>query len=84
MSSLTISIFENKIFYEIVKEIKLFSKYKIKYYKDLDLCIEEAKKGNLLVIFCSPNDIIFTSVSLLHNLHILISVQLILYYLLFL
>ena len=51
MSSLTISIFENKIFYEIIKEIKLFSKYKIKYYKDLDLCIEDAQKGNILVIF---------------------------------
>ena len=51
MSSLTISIFENKIFYEIIKEIKLFSKYKIKYYEDLDLCIREAQKENLLVVF---------------------------------
>ena len=51
MSSITISIFENKIFFEIIKEIKLFSKYKIKYYKDLDLCIEDAKKENQLVVF---------------------------------
>ena len=51
MSSITISIFENKIFFEIIKEITLFSKYKIKYYKDLDLCIEDAKKENQLVVF---------------------------------
>ena len=30
MSNLTISIFDNKIFLEIVNEIKLFSKFKIK------------------------------------------------------
>ena len=51
MSNLTISIFSNKIFSEIINEIKLFSKYKIKYYEDLDLCIREAQKENLLVVF---------------------------------
>ena len=51
MSNLTISIFSNKIFLEIINEIKLFSKYKIKYYEDLDLCISEAQKENLLVVF---------------------------------
>ena len=51
MSDLTISIFDNKIFLEIINEIKLFSKFKIKYYEDLDLCVKDAKKQNLLVIF---------------------------------
>jgi len=51
MSNLTISIFGNKIFLEIINEIKLFSKFKIKYYDDLDLCVKDAEKHNLLVIF---------------------------------
>ena len=51
MGNSTISIFGNKIFLEILNEIKLFSKFKIKYYEDLDLCIKDAKKQNLLVIF---------------------------------
>ena len=49
MSNLTISIFGNQIFLEIINEIKLFSKYKIKYYKNLDLCIQDAQKRNQLV-----------------------------------
>ena len=50
MSNLTISIFGNKILFEIINEIKLFSKFKIKYYKDLDLCVKDAEKQNSLVI----------------------------------
>ena len=51
MSNVTISIFGNKIFLEIIRELKLFPKYKITYYEDLDLCIKDAVKFNLLVIF---------------------------------
>ena len=51
MSSFTISIFGNKSFLEIINEIKLFSKFKIEYYQDLDLCVKDAIKQNLLVIF---------------------------------
>ena len=51
MGNITISIFANKIFFEIIKEIKLFSKFKIKHYEDLDLCTKEAKKENQLVVF---------------------------------
>jgi len=51
MTNLTISIFGNKIFSEILNEMKLFSKYKIKYYEDLNLCVNDAKKRNHLVIF---------------------------------
>ena len=51
MSNLTISIFGNKSFLEIISEIKLFSKFKIKHYEDLDLCINDAEKLDQLVIF---------------------------------
>ena len=34
MNTLTISIFGNQIFSDILKEMKLFSKYNIKYYND--------------------------------------------------
>ena len=51
MSSLTISIFGSKIFLEIINELKLFSKFKVKYYDDLVLCVKDAEKQNLLVIF---------------------------------
>ena len=51
MNNFTISIFENKFFFQIINEIKLFSAYKIKYYEDLDLCAKDAEKGNQLVVF---------------------------------
>jgi len=51
MISYTISIFANKIFFDIINEIKLFSKFKIKHYEDLDLCVKEAEKENQLVVF---------------------------------
>ena len=51
MTNVTISIFGNKIFSEILNEMRLFSKYKIKYYEDLNLCLYDAKKKNHLVIF---------------------------------
>jgi len=47
----TISIFGNKIFSEILHEIKLFNNYKVKYYENLDLCVKDAKDQNLLTIF---------------------------------
>jgi len=51
MSNYTISIFDNKIFFEIIKEIKLFSKFKIKHYENLSLCVQDAEKENQLVVF---------------------------------
>ena len=61
MSVLTISIFGNKSFLEIINEIKLFSKFKVKYYEDLNLCVKDAVKQNLLVIFfvCEKNKSFF-------------------------
>ena len=51
MSCSTISIFGNKIFSEILNEMKLFSKYKVKYYDDIDLCVKDAENKNQLVVF---------------------------------
>ena len=51
MYNFTISIFNNKIFFEIINKIKLFSKFKIKHYEDKDLCIKDTKNGNQLIVF---------------------------------
>ena len=51
MNNFSISIFNNKTFFQIIKEIKLFSKYKIKHYEDFNLCVKDAEKGNHLVVF---------------------------------
>ena len=51
MSSSTISIFGNKIFLEILTEMKIFSEYKIKYYDEIDLCIKDAEEKDQLIIF---------------------------------
>ena len=51
MSSSIISIFGNKIFLEILNEMKIFSKYKIKYYDEIDLCVKDAEKEQHLVVF---------------------------------
>ena len=50
MDKLTISIFGNKIFSEIINEIKLFSKFKLKFYDNLDLCTKDAVNHDQLVI----------------------------------
>ena len=55
MFNFTISIFRNKIFFEIIREIKLFSKFKVEHYEDLDLCLKKAKENNHLVIFFEDN-----------------------------
>ena len=51
MDNHTISIFGSKIFLEIINEVKLFSKFKIKFYDNLDLCIKNAEKESQLVVF---------------------------------
>ena len=51
MDNFTISVFGNKIFFEIISEIKLFSKFEIKHYEDLDLCLKDSAKENQLVVF---------------------------------
>ena len=51
MDKLTISIFGNQIFSEIINEIKLFSKFKLKFYDNFDLCTKDAESYDQLVVF---------------------------------
>tara|TARA_B100000029_G_scaffold364270_1_gene357452 strand:+ start:13091 stop:13726 length:636 start_codon:yes stop_codon:yes gene_type:complete len=51
MSNSTISIFGNKIFVEVLKEIKIFSNYNIKYYDDVNLYTKDAKINNQISVF---------------------------------
>tara|TARA_Y100000590_G_C15406916_1_gene896080 strand:+ start:124 stop:747 length:624 start_codon:yes stop_codon:yes gene_type:complete len=53
MNNFSISIFNNKTFFNIIREIKLFSKYKINHYEDFDLCIKHAEEKNHVVLFFS-------------------------------
>ena len=51
MDKLTISIFGNQIFSEIINEIKLFSKFNLKFYDNIDLYTEYTVSPDQLVIF---------------------------------
>jgi len=51
MNNLTISVIENQIFLEVLNELKLFSKYKIKFYKNINLCTTDSLNKNKLIIF---------------------------------
>ena len=51
MTNLTISIFGNQTFSEILNEIKLLSKFDVKSYNDLNLCMKDAVNYNRLVVF---------------------------------
>lgn len=51
MISSTISIFENKIFLEIINEVGLFSEFEIKHYEDIDLCIDNSKNKPSIIVF---------------------------------
>jgi len=57
MSNLIISVFENKIFFEILTELQLFSKHKIKFCKSIDLYKKDiSKTEELLIFFNIKND----------------------------
>ena len=51
MNNFTISIIGNKIFFEIISELKLFSKFSIKFYDNVDLYIEDSNKENQIALF---------------------------------
>ena len=51
MNNFTISIFDNKTFFEIISEIKLFSKFEIKHYENLSLFTKDAENENQIVVF---------------------------------
>ena len=56
MTSSIISIFKNKIFLEIINEIGLFSNFIIKYYEDIDVCINNSQKDKSIIIFFLNED----------------------------
>ena len=51
MNEFTISIIGNKIFFEIINELKLFSKFNIKFYANHDLYIQDSNKENQITLF---------------------------------
>ena len=51
MSNLTISIFRNKTFFEILNELKLFSIYKIESCDSLDIYSKDTKNKKVAVFF---------------------------------
>ena len=52
MNDLTLSIFKNITLSEIISELRLFAKYKIRFYEDLNLCIKDIlAKKQILIIF---------------------------------
>jgi DNA-binding CsgD family transcriptional regulator len=51
MDNLTISILGNQIFSEIIGELKLFSRFKIKFYEDLDSYAKDITQSEQLIIF---------------------------------
>ena len=55
MDKLTIIIFGNQIFLEIINELKLFSEFNIKFYSDINLCIKDVLQQKQLAIFFISN-----------------------------
>ena len=51
MSNITLSIIGNKILYEVLSELKLFSKYKIDFYSNFSACKKNILEKNYLIIF---------------------------------
>ena len=69
MHNFNISVFNNQILFQILSEIKLFSKCSIKHHKDETLCIKAAEKDNYLVIFFE-NSINVTNKDSFPSIHI--------------
>ena len=76
MDNFTISIFGSKILLEIINEVKLFSKFKIKYYENLDLCVKDAEKETQLVVFFvnESNKIFFNNIKI-YNFPLILIVE---------
>ena len=73
MNSYTISIFGNKIFFEIINELNLFSKSEIQYYKNLEEYPNKLSPKDQIVVYFSNhfNKSIFNKVKQ-HNCPILL------------
>ena len=55
MSNLTISIIGNQTFSEIINELKLFSKYKVRFYDNLNLFLSNPVLNNQVIIFVNTD-----------------------------
>ena len=51
MNSYTISILQNKIFFQIITEMKLFCDFKIKHYDDLNLSMNNQEQNQIFIFF---------------------------------
>jgi len=51
MNNFTILIVGSKIFFEIINELKLFSKFSIKFYDNHDLYMQDSNKENQIMLF---------------------------------
>jgi len=59
MSNLTISIFENQTFLDVLNELNLLKNYKIKFYDDLNLFNNNNKKDELIIFFPKDSNLNF-------------------------
>ena len=55
MNNLTISIFGNKIFLEIINELKVFPESKVNFYDNLDFPINHGEDNNQIIFFFITN-----------------------------
>ena len=56
MNNLTISIFGNKIFLEIINELKLFPGSRVNFHDNLNLTINNRVDNNQIIFFFITND----------------------------
>ncbi len=68
MTNLTISIINNKIFPEILKEVDLFSEFKIRHYDNLNFLNQDVKKvDQIIVYFYKETDINNSIINKIYN-----------------
>ena len=59
MNNLTISVFENQTFLDILNELKLLKNYKIKFYDNINLFNNNNKKDELIIFFPKDSNLNF-------------------------
>ena len=73
MKNFTISIFGNQIFLEIINEIKLFSKFNVKYFDELKYPTDTLDENkNLVIFFYKERSKIFHDLLMKKNLPIIL------------
>ena len=63
MNEQTISIFGDKILFEILNEIKIFSKYKVKFFENYNKYLEEKNKGIIIFFLNNSNTNLYKNIS---------------------